>query len=78
MFQAIGAARPQAPEAKELCQKSAPPCDPRSVARRLHGGGHVICHLRSGANKVFGLAHVLAEGAGGRPFFLLQRMNQMI
>ena len=70
MFQATGAARPKAPEAKELCQDSGPTYDPRSEARRLYVGGHFVRHPRSGANKVSGLAQVLAEGAGGSPFFL--------
>jgi len=37
-----GAARPEAPEAKEPCQRSVPACNTAGKARTLHDGGHGV------------------------------------
>jgi len=63
-----GAARPEAPEAKEPCQRCVPACDTAAKRGRCMTAGTVLRSLRS--NTVSGLARVLAEGAKGRPFFL--------
>jgi len=68
-----GAARPEAPEAKEPCQRSVPAGDTTAKRGRCMTAGTVLRSLRS--NTVSGLARVLAEGAGGRPFFLAKVLN---
>jgi hypothetical protein len=74
MLLAVGAARPEAPDAKEPCQRGVPTYNTRSGARMLCVGEHSIRGARV-ANWVFGLARVLAEGGGGRPFFLLSPLR---
>jgi hypothetical protein len=49
----------------------------------LEAGRHFVRHPRSGANKMSGLARVLAEGAGVRPLLpgaagVPDRLNQFL
>jgi hypothetical protein len=73
---ATEAARPEAPEAKEPCQKCAPV---GGTGAKRGPGLQADTLLRSPrSDRVFGLARVLAEGAGGRPIFLLKIYDRII
>jgi hypothetical protein len=59
---AKGAARAEAPEAKELCQISGPIVQYRSKARMLYNRRTRYVAARSDAKRVSGLAQLLPRG----------------
>ena len=68
-LQDTGAARPEAPEAKELCQQRTGFITPQRSEEVVNPADTVFVKAKR-TDTVSGLAHVLAEGVGGRPIFL--------